>query len=363
VRAAPKAAGYIADIQVLRCLAVTVVVMQHFATWFSLRLPGTSYDLNFLWIGVDLFFVISAFLIVSHLLGNNIKDQKTALRTFWLRRFWRLLPAAAFWALVASGLAISMTGLEGRSPFQVFAAAASGLLGLSNLYWPGCSYSILPQTICSGSGPFGVYWSLSLEEQFYLMASLTIPFGRFRLFMALLLAVCLVNLNLPWDRPWSIGWSIRPYGIAIGCMLAFAWHTSVRFRNYRIDIADRLAIAAVAGPLIGLLAAFYHPLPTAIACGLCGVLTWLALMDRCFSRSPVGRAMEWIGERSYSIYLCHMGVLLLVREFFIRTGHDPKSVSGASSWLILAACYIVILLLAHCSYQLIEQRYRLAPRK
>jgi hypothetical protein len=72
----------IADIQVLRGLAVSAVFTQHYASWFPLKVAGSSLTFDFLWIGVDLFFVISGFLIVTKLLAYEQDAPLTVFKSF-----------------------------------------------------------------------------------------------------------------------------------------------------------------------------------------------------------------------------------------------------------------------------------------
>jgi peptidoglycan/LPS O-acetylase OafA/YrhL len=351
----------IADIQVLRGIAVSAVFIQHYTSWFPLKVTNSSLELDFLWIGVDLFFVISGFLIVSKLLAYERIDPWTVFRSFWLSRFRRLLPAAAFWAMIGSVASLSFVWLEGRSITQVSAAAVTSLTGTSNLYWSACAQGYLPRGLCVGKGPFAVYWSLSFEEQFYLVASAFLLLGYRKWFLFLLGAACAWNLSTAWTSPWSLSWVMRPYGLAVGSGLAFMFWRWPRLLAKAMPVPDRVALAAILLSLTVFMGIFYTPAATFIASIFCGLLVWLATMDGCFSRTPVGRFAEYLGERSYSFYLSHVIVILFVREIVMRIidTHDVKTLPN--NWLLFAGTFGVTLILSDFSYRYIENRFRSRP--
>jgi peptidoglycan/LPS O-acetylase OafA/YrhL len=146
--------GFRPDIQGMRALAVTMVVVYHL--WPSL-LPGG-------FAGVDVFFVISGFLITGHLLREYAKTGRIGLVEFWGRRAKRLVPAAALvltatW--VASRFLLPATQLAGTAS-QILASA----LYFQNwrLDWDAVNYL----TANTAASPVQHFWSLSVEEQFYL---------------------------------------------------------------------------------------------------------------------------------------------------------------------------------------------------
>jgi peptidoglycan/LPS O-acetylase OafA/YrhL len=150
----PRKRGFRPDIQGMRALAVSMVVIYHL--WPSL-LPGG-------FVGVDVFFVISGFLITGHLLREYRMTGKIRLVDFWGRRAKRLVPAAALvltatW--VASRFLLPATRLAGTAS-QILASA----LYFQNwrLAWNAVDYLKSD----SAASPVVHFWSLSVEEQFYL---------------------------------------------------------------------------------------------------------------------------------------------------------------------------------------------------
>jgi peptidoglycan/LPS O-acetylase OafA/YrhL len=150
----PKGRGFRPDIQGMRALAVTMVVIYHL--YPSLLTGGFA--------GVDVFFVISGFLITGHLLREYRKTGKVALLDFWGRRAKRLVPAAALvltvtW--VASRLLLPATRLADTAA-QIRASA----LYYQNWQLAGNAVDYLKSD--NAASPVQHFWSLSVEEQFYL---------------------------------------------------------------------------------------------------------------------------------------------------------------------------------------------------
>lgn len=149
------ARNYRTDVQALRALAVFLVVLNHL---WPTRLPGG-------YVGVDVFFVISGYLITAHLLNEIARSGRISFTKFYARRARRLLPAALFVALVS--LAASLTWLPadrweriGRETFAASAYALNWLLAASSVDYSAQS---------EAATPVQHYWSLSVEEQFYLL--------------------------------------------------------------------------------------------------------------------------------------------------------------------------------------------------
>ena len=146
--------GFRKDIQGLRAVAVTLVVVYHI--WPDLLTGG--------YVGVDVFFVISGYLITSHLLAKPPRGAAD-LGTFWARRIHRLLPAALT-VLVVTAVATRLL-----APSTQWAGTAKEIIA-SALYvqnWMLASSSV--DYLAEGEAPSPVqhYWSLSIEEQFYLL--------------------------------------------------------------------------------------------------------------------------------------------------------------------------------------------------
>lgn len=346
----------IADIQVLRAAAITFVFLQHFMQWIPVWGPfGSALSSLGLWTGVDLFFAISGYLIVSKLIEGSYEAKGWALfRKFWRSRLWRLMPAAVAWCFLASVILLSIPGVQGASPLQVLSSASVGIVGVSNLYWSACDQNLLVASVCAS--PIGVHtinWSLSLEEQFYLVASLFLVFGKVRAFVAFLWLACFLNLLSPWSG-WPFGWSLRPYSLAAGSCLALLVVYYPKVGAIRLSLPDRLPIFVfvfVAIPALGL---FYQPETTMLIGFLSALAVWLARMDDCLSYGLVGKAFVWIGERSYSFYLSHYSMLILSRYAFEKIFSGFSSKSPLATFSLLVVAYALTLFVSALTYRYVE---------
>ena len=157
------ARGFRTDIQALRAVAVGIVVVFH--VWPG-ALPGG-------YVGVDVFFVISGFLITGHLLGEVARTGTVSLAAFWGRRIRRLLPAA--FVVLAACLAITFIALPSTRWEQTFIEIAASALYAENWLLAGNSIDYL----AASNLPTLVqhFWSLSTEEQFYIAWPLLILAG------------------------------------------------------------------------------------------------------------------------------------------------------------------------------------------
>ena len=162
----------IGDIEVLRGIAVLYVVVHHsyhnLIPWVDPKLEVFFRNFGG-WSGVDLFFVISGFVIARDLLPRleATSDRSQFFTTaiaFWVRRFWRLLPSAWLWMGLVLVLCVFFNSSNAFGSLKVnFEGALSAALQVANLH--------LASTFGSGGGNGALfhYWSLSLEEQFYIL--------------------------------------------------------------------------------------------------------------------------------------------------------------------------------------------------
>ena len=174
--------GFRADIQGLRALAVLLVILYHS------RVPGVSAG----YVGVDVFFVISGFLITTQLAGEAARTGHVRLLTFWAKRIRRLLPVAL--VVVAATVAVARFRLP---PLQVPDVVTHAVW--STFY--GINYRLAAEDVDyqragADPSPLQHYWSLSVEEQFYVLWPLLVLaalwLGRRRVRHALPLLVALV---------------------------------------------------------------------------------------------------------------------------------------------------------------------------
>lgn len=300
------------DIQGLRALAVLAVLLYHAGVPF---LPGG-------YVGVDMFFVISGFLITSHLLSGLHREGRVRFGAFYAKRARRILPAS-FVVLVLSVVAalIWFPPLWMQEVWEGAVATA--------LYVPNYLFALQGTNYLAEDNPslFQHYWSLGIEEQFYLVWPALLAFGYWvsrgrqwvllGLVAALVLAsfagsVVLTSLSQPWaffslpTRAWELG---------IGGLVAFL----LRWRPRPIPdwVAVGLAWAGLAA--LGVAVVLFSdqtPFPGVAAAlpvlGTAALIVGGASGAR-FSPAPLLsiKPMLFVGAVSYSLYLVHWPALVI----------------------------------------------------
>lgn len=354
---------HLAGLDGLRGLAVAAVLAYHL---FPDLLPGG-------FIGVDVFFVISGFLITTLLVGEWAQSGRINLRRFWQRRVRRLVPALITAVLLCCSAAWIIGGdvLVGIGR-QVLGAATFS----SNWLSIGAHASYFGTTSIE---LFRNVWSLAVEEQFYLLwpllllAVLLIRNVRMRIAVVALLAiasgVAMFLLYQPGVDATRVyfGSDTHSFGLALGAALALI---ARQVRPLDLDAGeDRLqAFARVWLPTLGCLslvalagAAWYLHDESAATYrgGLFAVSVFTAVLVWAGTRSRwLGTALDWAplraaGVRSYGIYLWHWPVLVLLQARFV-----PASGSPGSAWIIGTAALAITLTVAWASYRFLEQPIR-----
>jgi len=343
------------DIQVLRAIAILLVVMQHYRN----RLPtpdayGRMFDHVQFWPGVDIFFAISGFLIYRTFAQQLSTTNSTgeALKGFWSHRFLRLYPASFFWIVVSVGVAAVSTHVNFASASKAALSGAAALVGVSNVYWSAC----IPDYALCGNPDFnGITWSLSLEWQLYAsLSTLMVLLGGKRAVGFMVTGAVIMSF---FDAPlWSLPWALRFQSFALGSLLSYLISEQLLQRRFLSTTAARIALAA--GVLMTILAPLHIPQPMTLPFIALGAFLCLASSMKGDSYSACFWSMpfEWIGERSYSIYLCHLPVILMVRELLVRTSHSEPTAGNMIAALV--ATVVLVGILSDLSYRFIETPFQ-----
>ncbi len=347
---------YIPAIDGLRALAIAAVVLYH--AGFGWMGGG--------FLGVEVFFVISGYLVTNMLISGRAAPGGLSLAGFWQRRARRLLAAVV--VLVAGVLAYCVAFLPGEvAGLRGDAAAALGYASNWYLIFENQSYF----ESLGRPSMLQHLWSLAIEEQFYIAwpIAFALVFGRLRrwaavpliLGLAVASAVLMAVMYEPLTDPSRIyyGADTRASGLLIGAALAFVWNPGrlSAARNVALRLsADALGLAAI-GALVGLCVVlssfdpFLYRGGFALTAVLTAVLISAAVHPGTFVLGRVlgFRPLVWIGLRSYSIYLWHWPVFMLTR---------PGVDVSLDGFVLFALRLVVSLALAEVSYRLVETPVR-----
>jgi peptidoglycan/LPS O-acetylase OafA/YrhL len=347
---------YMPGIDGLRAIAVLAVFVYHFhdgGGW----LPGG-------FLGVDVFFVISGYLITSLLLSEFRKQGRVDLVRFWLRRARRLLPAVGVLIGVVMILAVFFDFGQ-ISRLRADALASMGYVTNWELIFSHQSYF----EQFARPSLFRHLWSLAVEEQFYLLwpivfAACITRFGRQRLVIGVIAgAIASSLLMLVLFDPANpnrvfYGTDTRATPLLIGVALAFLWHPDrLHAATGRLAPAVLDAVGALGLSMVVITFMTVHDYDLSLYRGgflLLALWTALLLAALAHPAAQIGRivgnpALRWLGLRSYSFYLWHWPVMALTRP-----GIDVSLPSFPLFVLQLAATTA----LADLSYRYVEQPFR-----
>ena len=354
------------DIECLRAVAVVGVAFHHMqGNLFHPGMPLIGRLLQHVdfWFGVDLFFAISGFVIARSLLprmataGRNLREQAGVIGAFWIRRFWRLLPSAWLWLglILLAAVACNRSGAFGSVHANLMATLA-GMFDVANFRFADAFFHY-------EYGASFVYWSLSLEEQFYLLLPLLVVIFRQRIHL-LMIALFIVQLCL---LRTPLLMSVRTDALALGVLLAIAAPGKayaalnprflLRLRSLRM-LLPGLLLTALAVLASADLQGWRFRI-SAIA-ALSAVLVWLASYNQNYLLQDgwCKRLLVWTGARSYAIYLIHVPVYFLLRELCFRFGGPGGTPLRLPTWLLFLLSVGLIALLAELNYRYLEQPLR-----
>ncbi len=326
-----------------------------------------AYHLNMKWaqgglIGVAIFFVISGYLITDQILIQKQRYGRLDLKDFWIRRARRLLPAmfcmllfVAIWLLLLDP--DRLNHLQGDY--------------LSSLFYVNNWWLIFHQVSYFESfgppSPIGHLWSLSIEEQFYLIwpLLLLLTHRRGKLFVMILAAavasaLAMAFLYVPGSDPSRVyyGTDTRMFGLLIGAALAVVWPSHKlnaavsKASRFSMDIIGSISLIALI-VMMHLMNEYDASLYRGGFLGL-SVLTAIVIAVLAHPASLLAkvlglRPLKWIGVRSYSLYIWHYPVIILT---------NPSNQAVTPGPLLIAFQIAASFALAALSYKYVEEPLR-----
>jgi len=327
----------------LRGLAILLVIAHHQLIPFSVK-GG--------FLGVDLFFVLSGFLITTLLVTEFETTKTISFRNFYARRALRLGPALLVYLVVCLVVTYHSHLMELTRELK--------LIGIALAYSTNWRMAFSWDTSLD---PTAIIWSLSIEEQFYLLwpvlflACLLVKFKRLHIVAVLSLAILSIFFHryLLWRSGVELnrlyyGTDTRADAPLVGCLIALipAWRLSVSARKC-------LRMAGVLSALgLAYLVATVHFTDKVLYCGgytgvavMAGLLTWSAanaparMLAACLESYP----LRWLGKISYGLYLWHWLLLKTTTFYYLAGKGDP--------WVR----FVVAIAVSALSFYLIERPF------
>ena len=354
--AASRGIQYIPAIDGLRAVAVIAVMFYHLGfTW----IPGG-------FLGVDLFFVISGYVITRLLLDSIEQSGGLDLRGFYIARARRLLPALVF-MLVSTTIAIGIWAPDAIK--RLLIDTPFSLTGTMN-WWLVARHQDYFESI--GRPPLLQHtWSLAVEAQFYLVWPLILyfilkQFGKKHIPLASLaiaaasgITLLLVSFSLDASNASKVshvyfGTDTHSIGLFLGAALAVSWIPQNFTKTVSRKAQDFIDGVGFLG-FIGILAAFLlidenQPTLYKIAfplAGLCGAAIIMSVVHPASRFAPVlqNPVFLWIGERSYAIYLWHWVIFQVTR---------PSVDLAGKEWALYSLRILIVLALSDISLRYVE---------
>lgn len=345
-----KKRKYIKEIDGLRALAVIMVLAYH------LKMPFAKSGL----LGVTVFFVISGYLITGILINEIEESGGVDLKNFWLRRIRRLLPAVLSMAVVM----IFVSAVVNR---VVFTKGCNDLLsavfGYNN--WWQIFRKVSYFENAGAPSPFTHCWSLAIETQFYLIYPILLILlskarNRGKVFAAVTAVLALISVVLmgvlysPDGDPSRVyyGTDTRAFSLLIGALAAIQkeYHIiKVKLRGKLWAVIGSISVLILIGMmmLISSYSSFLYYGGQAIVSVLAAFVVYAVTVSRSLLNIILGSSiLKWIGDRSYSIYLWHYPIIVLM------------SGGKRATWWIVILEVVLSVGFAELSYRFIETPVR-----
>lgn len=323
---------YLPHIDGLRSIAVLAVIIYH----FNENLLQGGY------LGVDIFFVISGFVITGYLLRLDCESSADFYVNFYLKRLKRLTPALLFCLIVTVTLFLLLTT---RPSIEIFYTASFASFGLSNifLWFSAADYF----SIDTALNPFTHTWSLGIEEQFYLFYPLLLSMlgligaakkNRFAIYiLSAITAIsfaCFIVLSYASPEAGFYLLPSRMWELGFGCLSYIAFDKGYRTKSYLVYFGLGVLLLSIFLP------SSFKTFTTFTAC-IATALFLLMGHKGYFYKILISKPMIGIGLLSYSLYLWHWPTLVL-SKYILGTGFIPSCIAVLTLITLSLFSYFVI---------------------
>jgi peptidoglycan/LPS O-acetylase OafA/YrhL len=345
---------YNEEIQALRGIAIGLVLFSHIGSLFPWETEKWGRWGNGFYVGVDLFLCLSGYVITKSL-GREFFASTGIffwrnVAAFWVRRLYRITPSAWFWLFFPLIFYSLKVGLSGVNLSHLIAA----LFHVANIQVWQCAF------VDRHCGGFTHYWSLSLEEQFYLCLPMLVLLFRRQVHLVLI-ALVLLQIFIP--RPvGSLLFVVKADALMLGVLLAL-WSETASYQVFNPHLTGS-RFRFVAPPLlIACLVGFarYTPVPffTGMLSIVAAVMVWLCSYSSGYflGRGWLRNCLVWIGERSFSLYLAAPFAYWLNREVF-ELLYPGVQFSGRFTLRFLVGAAAWTLAFSEFGYRVIERPFR-----
>ena len=356
-------ASYRKDIQVIRGLAVAAIVLFHFnKTYF----PNG-------YLGVDIFFVISGFVVTPLMLRIFFNNEKIRLiyklKSFYSARFYRLAPAFVVSLIFSTILIFLFDSVPMHQRYINQAFASILMVGNFGAYkFSGNNY------FQPNPNPLIHTWSLSVEEQIYLSIPLLLAFITFKrkrgrkFFLLVFALITITSLSFHTFSSFS---NYFYYKLGISLPSEFSFYSPLdRIWQFTIGgigfiISSKFQIKATLFlkifNLIAIISVLFItfsqiPIDLKYSSVIITFITLLLILSKSFENLPgfIAAKLEWLGDRSYSIYLYHMPLIYVAQYSLVISKGNTKD-----NLLQSSVAVIVSILFGAISYSKIENRFRI----
>ena len=327
--------SYLKQLDILRALSVLGVILYHYTD--SIFLGG--------WLGVDVFFVLSGYLI-SNTIISSIENNSFSIKEFYKRRAKRILPSLL--STILFTLPLSFQFLAPKELIEYLRTVSSSLLFFSNFYLSKLDFYNTPSAKLM---PLIHTWSLSIEEQFYIIFPIIILFCYkknikskfnfiFYTFLIFLTYAFLINSNVAFYLP-----QFRFWEFLLGVVLMYF------AQNFKIKNFSNIGLLIILLSFIYFEDLAINTMTPRVVCLLGASIYLLGLNTEYASENVIKKCFIFIGKISYSLYLFHQPLYSFYKIYLYK-----KNIIDSKFTILFLV--LLLFLISSSNYFFIENRFQ-----